>query len=63
MQLPRLPSPVSAPDHRFNIEDAKMPQPPSAIEPGTAAVPIYPFNSMGLPNPVEREPDSARAPV
>ncbi len=59
--LARSPSPVSVPDHRFKIEDAQMPQPPSAIEPGTGAVPIYPFNSMGLPNPVSREPDSAQS--
>jgi hypothetical protein len=35
-------SPVKMPDHRFKIEEAKMPQPPSAFEPGKGAVPIYP---------------------
>jgi hypothetical protein len=41
--LAELASPVKTPDHRFNIEDAKMPQPPSAFEPGKGAVPVNPF--------------------
>ncbi len=36
-------SPVRVPDHRFNVENAKMPQPPSAVEPGKGAVPVNPF--------------------
>ncbi len=36
------PSPVKTPDHRFNVEDAKMPQPPAAVEPGKGAVPVIP---------------------
>jgi len=35
--------PVRTPDHRFNIENAKMPNPPSAVEPGKGAVPVNPF--------------------
>jgi hypothetical protein len=58
--LTRFASPVSTPDNRFNVDHAKMPQPPSAIEPGTGAVPIYPFNSMGLPNRALPESDSAK---
>lgn len=38
-----LASPVRVPDHRFNVDDAKMPQPPSAVEPGRGAVPVIPF--------------------
>jgi len=58
--LTRSASPVRAPDHRFNVENAKMPQPPSATEPGTGAVPIYPFNPMGMPNGALPESDSAK---
>ncbi|MGO9467910.1 MAG: hypothetical protein ACLQVF_27550 [Isosphaeraceae bacterium] len=36
-------SPVKTPDHRFKLEDAKMPQPPAAFEPGKGAVPVIPF--------------------
>jgi len=36
-------SPIKTPDHRFNLEDAKMPQPPSAFEPGKGSVPVQPF--------------------
>jgi hypothetical protein len=43
MPLAGQPSPVKAPDHRFNVENAKMPQPPAAIEPGKGAVPVNPF--------------------
>lgn len=41
--LTPLASPVRTPDHRFNVENAKMPQPPSAFEPGKGAVPVNPF--------------------
>jgi hypothetical protein len=54
------PSPVSTPDHRFNVDQAQMPQPPSAIEPGTGAVPIYGLNPMGMPNRALPESDSAK---
>ncbi len=57
--LTRSASPVSRPDHRFNVENAKMPQPPSAVEPGTGAVPIYGFSPMGVPNRALPETDSA----
>jgi hypothetical protein len=41
--LTRQPSPVVAPGHRFNVDDARMPQPPAAIEPGKGAVPVDPI--------------------
>ena len=40
-------SPVTLPDHRFRVEDAKMPQPPSAFEPGKGAVPVNPSVPSG----------------
>jgi hypothetical protein len=58
--LARSASPVSTPDHRFNVENAKMPQPPSATKVGTGAVPIYPYSSMGIPNQALPEADSAK---
>jgi hypothetical protein len=58
--LTRLASPVSTPDNRFNVDNAKMPQPPSAIEPGTGAVPVYAFSPTGLPNRALPESDSAK---
>ena len=41
--LTRQPSPVAPVSHRFNVDDARMPQPPAAIEPGKGAVPVNPF--------------------
>ena len=38
-------SPVHAPGHRFDVDTAKMPQPPSAIEPGKGAVPVNPWEA------------------
>jgi hypothetical protein len=35
-------SPVHPPDHRFKIEEARMPNPPSAFEPGKGAIPVNP---------------------
>ncbi len=58
--LTRLASPVVTPDHHFNLEYAKMPQPPSAKEPGTGAVPIYAFSPSGKPNQALPEEDSAK---
>ena len=43
-------SPVRLPDERFDFETAKMPQPPSAIEPGKGAIPVNPWNAAGRPN-------------
>ena len=43
---------VRTPEHRFDVQDAKMPQPPSVLQPGTGAVPISPFmkgNSTSVP--------------
>ena len=37
-----MPSPVRAPDHRFSTSNAKMPQPPSAVETGHGAIPVIP---------------------
>jgi hypothetical protein len=41
--LTRQQSPVVQPSHRFNVDDARMPQPPAAIEPGKGAVPVNPI--------------------
>ena len=43
-------SPVHLPVDRFDVETAKMPQPPSAIEPGKGAIPVNPWNAAGRPN-------------
>jgi hypothetical protein len=43
MPLAGQASPVKTPDHRFNVENAKMPQPPAAFEPGKGAVPVNPL--------------------
>ena len=43
MPLASQPSPVTTHDHRFQVGDAKMPNPPSAFEPGRGAVPVNPF--------------------
>jgi len=53
-------SPITLPDHKFKLEDAKMPQPPSAFEPGKAAVPVQPFvpGGQGV-NTVYPQADSA----
>ncbi len=53
--------PVKPPDHRFNIGDAKMPNPPSAFEPGKGAVPVNPFvpGGQGV-NRVYPEADMAK---
>ncbi len=50
MPLNALPSPVQPPNHRFDVGMAKMPQPPSVIEPGKGAVPVNPWNDSGQPN-------------
>jgi hypothetical protein len=41
--LTRQQSPVASTSQRFNVDNAQMPQPPSAIEPGNGAVPVSPF--------------------
>jgi hypothetical protein len=40
---------VKPPDHRFNVSQAQMPQPPSAVEPGKGAIPVNPFLPGGSP--------------
>jgi hypothetical protein len=57
-------SPVRTPDHRFNVENAQMPQPPSAFEPGKGAVPVNPFlpGGQGI-NRAYPEADMARPKV
>jgi len=59
--LAELASPVKTPDHRFNVEEAKMPQPPSAFEPGKGAIPVNPFvpGGQGI-NRVYPEADMAK---
>ena len=34
------PSPINLPDHRFNVSQAKMPQPPAAAQPGQGNIPV-----------------------
>jgi hypothetical protein len=41
--LTRQPSPVAPPSCRFDVDKARMPQPPAAFEPGKGEVPINPF--------------------
>jgi hypothetical protein len=55
-------SPVTPPDHRFDVNMAKMPQPPSAIEPGKGAVPVTPWTDTGKPNRAVSEPDTPQQP-
>lgn len=43
-------SPVHVPDCRFDVEEAKMPQPPSAIAPGKGAIPVDPEGIAGRPD-------------
>ena len=45
--LTRQPSPVAAASCRFNVDNACMPQPPSAFEPGKGDVPVNPFLASG----------------
>lgn len=52
----RDPSPVRLPDHRFSAKDSKMPQPPSAVEPGKGSIPVAPFTVEG--SPARAEPDA-----
>jgi hypothetical protein len=57
-----MPSPVRLPDHRFNVDHAKMPQPPSAIEPGRGAIPVNPWEPSGQPSRVIAEPEIPKEP-
>lgn len=55
-------SPVHLPAQRFDVESAKMPQPPSAIEPGRGAIPVNPWDASGRPNRMVPEPELPRGP-
>jgi hypothetical protein len=55
-------SPVTPPDHRFDSSAAKMPQPPSAIEPGRGAIPVSPWAESGKPNRATPQPDTLQPP-
>jgi hypothetical protein len=55
-------SPVHRPDHRFDVGTAKMPQPPSAVEPGRGAIPVNPWSPGGQPNRVMTEPEIPKEP-
>ena len=55
-------SPILPPDHRFDVDMAKMPQPPSALEPGKGAIPVNPGDAMGRPNRAVSEPDAEKPP-
>jgi hypothetical protein len=60
--LGRTASPVHPPDHRFDVDKAKMPQPPSAIEPGKGAIPVNPWDVAGRPDRAVTELDTDRPP-
>ncbi len=45
--LTRQPSPVAPARYHFNVDNARMPQPPSASEPGKGEVPVNPFLASG----------------
>lgn len=45
--LGEIASPVHVPAQRFDVETAKMAQPPSAIEPGKGAIPVEPGDIAG----------------
>jgi len=49
--LDPIASPVHVPDCRFDVERAKMPQPPSAIAPGKGAIPVDPAEIAGRSGP------------
>jgi hypothetical protein len=40
---------VQRPDHTFNVNQVKMPQPASAVQPGHGAIPVNPFQVPGGP--------------
>lgn len=45
--LTRKVSPVKPASSRFSVDNAQMPQPPSALEPGSGTVPVNPFFPNG----------------
>src|SRR5262245_58918354 len=49
MPLGGVASTINAPNHQFNPGMSKMPQPPSAIEPGKGAIPVQPWTQSGMP--------------
>jgi hypothetical protein len=59
MSLGKGASPVHVPDHRFNVANAKMPQPPSVLQPGPGAIPTNPFMSGDGTTTSLRIPDRA----
>lgn len=44
---------------RFNVQDAKMPQPPSVLQPGPGAIPVNPFMGANGTTSSLRIPDKA----
>ncbi len=55
-------SPVRVPGRRFDVDKAKMPQPPSAIAPGKGAIPVIPWDASGRPIRAVGELDAERPP-
>jgi hypothetical protein len=47
---------------KFNVQNAQMPQPPSAIQPGVGAVSVRPFASPNGATPIARIPDRPTIP-
>ena len=62
VSLGGIASPVHPPDHRFDVDTAKMRQPPSAVELGRGAIPVNPWDGAGRPNHVAAEQDIPRKP-
>jgi hypothetical protein len=54
-------SPVQPPNHKFAVGSSKMPQPPSAVEPGRGAIPVEPFGQSGQPRLAMSVPDMRSA--
>jgi hypothetical protein len=58
--LAEIASPVHPPNHRFAVGMSKMPQPPSAVEPGKGSVPVNPWDVRGNPARATPERDMPR---
>ncbi len=57
-----MPSPVRPPSQRFDVGDAEMPQPPSAVDPGKGAIPVNPSDCTNRPGLVAFDFGRPKAP-